>query len=78
MSHQKVSFTMQHATINLDHATEALDALSAELRQSIHLTLYSGFTNEQVASLLGVDAETIEARVRDGLESLRETMGAAA
>jgi RNA polymerase sigma-70 factor (ECF subfamily) len=69
---------MQHATLNLDHATDALDALPAEHRQSIHLTYYSGFTNEQVASLLGVTVETIETRLRDGLTSLREALGTAA
>jgi RNA polymerase sigma-70 factor (ECF subfamily) len=69
---------MQHATLNLDHATDALDALPAEHRQSIHLTYYSGFTNEQVASLLGVTVETIETRLRDGLTSLREALGIAA
>ena len=69
---------MQHATINLDHATEALDTLSAEHRQSIHLTHYSGFTNEQVAELLGVSADVIELRVRDGLSNLRDALASAA
>jgi|LIDZ01.1.fsa_nt_gi RNA polymerase sigma-70 factor (ECF subfamily) len=69
---------MQHATLNLDHATDALDALPAEQSQSIHLTYYSGFTNEQVASLLGVTVETIETRLRDGLTSLHEALATAA
>ena len=64
--------------INLDHATDALDSLDAELRQSIHLTYYSGFSNEQVADLLGVSVETIEERLSNGLRSLREALASAA
>lgn len=65
---------MHTPTIDLDHSTDALDTLSPELRQSIHLTYYSGFSNSQVADLLGVSVEVIEARVRDGLRSLREAL----
>lgn len=76
---------MHHATIikptidiNLDHATDALDSLDAELRQSIHLAFYAGFSNNQVADLLGVSVETAETRLADGLTSLREALASAA
>jgi DNA-directed RNA polymerase specialized sigma24 family protein len=64
--------------LDLDHAEDALETLDAELRQSIHLTYYSGFSNAQVANLLGVSAEVIEERVRNGLTSLREALASAA
>ena len=37
-------------TTTLDHSAEALETLSPEHRQSIHLSFYSGFSNEQVDS----------------------------
>ena len=72
------TFGLTASDLNLDHATEALDTLDAELRQSIHLTYYSGFSTNQVADLLGVSVETIDARLSDGLSSLREALAAAA
>jgi DNA-directed RNA polymerase specialized sigma24 family protein len=61
---------MHNPTINLDHAPEALDALSPEQRQAINLSYFSGFTNEQVAGLLGVAVEVVEERLRDGFAAL--------
>lgn len=72
------TITLDHNPIDLDHATDALDTLDAELRQSIHLTYYSGFSNAQVANLLGVTTEVAETRLRDGLTSLREALASAA
>jgi DNA-directed RNA polymerase specialized sigma24 family protein len=77
-SHQKDCFTMLHTTINLDHATDALDTLSAEHRQSIHLSYYSGFSTDQVATLLGLSPELAEARLSDGLDNLRAALRTAA
>lgn len=65
---------MHNPTINLDRSADALDTLSPELRQSIHLTYYSGFSNAEVADLLGVTVEVIETRLRDGLRSLEEAL----
>jgi DNA-directed RNA polymerase specialized sigma24 family protein len=61
---------MFNPTINLDHSPEALDALSPEQRQAINLSYFSGFTNEQVAGLLGVTVEVVEARLRGGFAAL--------
>jgi RNA polymerase sigma factor (sigma-70 family) len=69
---------MFNATINLDHATEAIDTLSPEHRQSIHLAYYAGFSTEQVADLLGVSVETADARLHDGLATLRDVLRVAA
>jgi DNA-directed RNA polymerase specialized sigma24 family protein len=69
---------MQNTTLNLDNATEALDTLSAEHRQSIHLSYSAGFSTEQVADLLGVPVDVAEARLEDGLTHLREALRVAA
>ncbi|GAB2457625.1 DNA-directed RNA polymerase specialized sigma24 family protein [Conyzicola lurida] len=55
---------MRNTTVQLDHSAEALEALAPELRQSIHLVHYSGFTTEQVAGLLGEPVDVIEERLR--------------
>jgi DNA-directed RNA polymerase specialized sigma24 family protein len=68
-SHRKVCFTMHNATTT-HHTPEELEALSPELRQSIHLVHYSGFTPEQVAGLLDVTVEVVEGRLRAAEEEL--------
>ena len=70
--------TVNDATINLDHATDALETLPAELRQSLHLRYSSGFDDAQIAALLGLPAEVVRERLRDGLEGLRNALDAAA
>ena len=69
---------MLNPTINLDHSTEALETLSPEHRQLIHLSYYARFSNEQVADLLGVPVDIVEERLHDGLASLRDAMAVAA
>ena len=61
---------MHNATIDLDRSTEALEALSPEVRQSIHLVYSSGFTTGQVSDLLGVTVEVVEQRLCDGLAAI--------
>lgn len=79
MLHNTINNTSDiHLDINLDHATDALDTLDADLRQAIHLTFYSGFSTNQVADLLGVSVETADTRLTDGLASLREALASAA
>jgi len=64
--------------INLDNAKEAIDTLSPEHRQAIHLAYYSGFDNTQVANLLGVSVDVADDRLSEGLTHLREAMRIAA
>ena len=65
-------------TIDLDNATEAIDTLSPEHRQAIHLAYYAGFDNTQVANLLGVTADVADARLSAGLTELRDALRFAA
>ncbi|HEV7949698.1 MAG TPA: sigma factor-like helix-turn-helix DNA-binding protein [Glaciihabitans sp.] len=69
---------MLHPTINLDHATDALDTLSVEHRQLIHLTYYSGFSTSQVANLLDLSPETVDARLHSSMLHLQDALAAAA
>jgi RNA polymerase sigma factor (sigma-70 family) len=66
------------ATHTLDNATEAIDTLSPEHRQAIHLAYYAGFDNTQVANLLGVSVDTADTRLTEGLTHLREALRVAA
>lgn len=66
------------ATHSFDHATEAMDTLSSEHRQAIHFACYAGFSNTQVAELLGVSVDVADARLVDGLTHLREALRVAA
>jgi DNA-directed RNA polymerase specialized sigma24 family protein len=66
------------ATHSLDHATEAIDTLSPEHRQAIHLAYYAGFNNDQVADLLGVTPAVADSRLSEGLTHLREALRVAA
>jgi DNA-directed RNA polymerase specialized sigma24 family protein len=78
MLHLLTAHSPNPTELDLDYAEDALETLDAELRQSIHLTYYSGFSNAQVANLLGVTPEVIEERVRNGLSSLRDALDSAA
>jgi RNA polymerase sigma-70 factor (ECF subfamily) len=57
-----------------------LGSLSKLQREAIMLAFYDGYTNLQVASMLRVPLGTAKARIRDGLNKLRNVMqdGAAA
>lgn len=69
---------MLSSTIDIDRSAEALEALSPELRQSIHLTYYSGFTVTQVADLLGVTTTVVEERLLEGLRTLDASVATSA
>ncbi|MBX0299353.1 hypothetical protein K2F54_05105 [Cryobacterium sp. 1639] len=66
------------ATHNLDNAAEAIDTLSPEHRQAIHLAYYAGFSKNQVADLLGVTPDVADTRLSEGLTHLREALRIAA
>jgi RNA polymerase sigma factor (sigma-70 family) len=69
MSQSPSSTALERA--HLDDSTEALEALPADQRQSIHLVHYAGFTTTQVAELLGVPVDVINSRLADGMLRLR-------
>jgi RNA polymerase sigma-70 factor (ECF subfamily) len=52
----------------------ALSRLPAEQRRAIELAFFSGMTQTEIASALGVPLGTIKARIRRGLLSLRDSL----
>jgi RNA polymerase sigma-70 factor (ECF subfamily) len=49
-------------------------ALPAEQRHAISLSFYSGYSNSEVARILGVPIGTVKSRMRRGLERLRRAL----
>ncbi|WP_291752137.1 sigma-70 family RNA polymerase sigma factor [Cellulomonas sp. 73-92] len=53
----------------------AMAGLTGLQRDAIELAFFSGYTHQQVASVLGVPLGTAKTRIRDGLIRLRDTLG---
>lgn len=54
---------------------KALDALPAEQKKSIELAYFSGYTQSEIAALMGVPLGTVKGRMRIGLQKLRALLG---
>lgn len=55
--------------------TRALGALSELQREAITLAYYGGYSQSEIAALVGAPLGTIKTRMRDGLTRLRTEMG---
>lgn len=53
----------------------ALDVLPDEQRRTIELAYFGGFSQTQIAELLGMPVGTVKGRMRLGLEKLRRQLG---
>src|SRR5918997_1063978 len=58
------------------HVRGALDALPDEQRQALELAYFGGFSQSQIAELLGQPVGTVKGRMRLGLEKMRTQMAA--
>lgn len=54
-----------------DMVRRALDRLPAEQKKSIELAYFSGYTQSEIAELMGVPLGTVKGRMRIGLQKLR-------
>jgi len=54
-----------------DVVRRALDRLPAEQKKSIELAYFSGYTQTEIAELMGVPLGTVKGRMRIGLQKLR-------
>ena len=62
-------------TLDAERVDRALDELSPLQRESIELAYLGGRTYREIATMLDVPLGTVRTRLRDGLRSLRTTMG---
>jgi RNA polymerase sigma-70 factor, ECF subfamily len=55
----------------------ALEVLPDEQRRAIELAYYGGFTQSEIAEMLGVPIGTVKGRMRLGMEKMRDRLGPA-
>ncbi|HYB14077.1 MAG TPA: sigma-70 family RNA polymerase sigma factor [Streptosporangiaceae bacterium] len=65
------------SSLERERVRRCLKSLTDLQRESVTLAYYSGYTYDQVASLLGVPTGTIKTRMRDALIRLRDCLGVA-
>ena len=61
--------------INADRARRALGSLPDIERQAVTLAYFNGYSQTEVARLLGLPLGTVKSRIRDGLRGLRDALG---
>lgn len=57
--------------------TEALTALPESQREALTLAYFGGYSQSEIAALVGAPLGTVKTRMRDGLSRLRAEMGVA-
>lgn len=57
---------------------DALAALPESQREALTLAYYGGYSQSEIAALVGAPLGTIKTRMRDGLSRLRQGMGVTA
>ena len=61
-----------------ERVTSALSALPDAQKEALTLAYYGGYSQSEIAALVGAPLGTIKTRMRDGLSRLRAEMGVTA
>ncbi|QIM17422.1 sigma-70 family RNA polymerase sigma factor [Leucobacter insecticola] len=74
--HTSAASVEDHVQLLIDgsRAIRALDALPEAQRQAIVLAYFGGYSQREIASLMGAPIGTVKTRMRDGLSRLRTEM----
>lgn len=74
--HTPVSSVEEHVELLVDgsRATRALETLPESQRQTIVLAYFGGYSQREIAALVGAPLGTVKTRMRDGLSRLRIEM----
>ena len=62
--------------LETEPARRALRSLSEDQRQAVTLAYFGGYSQTEVAGILGLPVDVVRVRIRDGLAALRDAMGA--
>jgi RNA polymerase sigma-70 factor, ECF subfamily len=66
---------MLESALGAERARDALDSLPDIQRQALTLAYFDGYSQTEVASLLGLPLDQVNSRIRDGLMGLRDALG---
>jgi RNA polymerase sigma-70 factor (ECF subfamily) len=70
--------TAEEAARNIERGSvrEALETLPSAQRRTIELAYFGGYTQSELAELMGVPLGTVKGRMRIGLQKMRRVLGA--
>jgi RNA polymerase sigma-70 factor, ECF subfamily len=60
--------------IDAERVRRALSCLTDRQRQAVELSYFGGYSNSEIARLLGIPVSTTKTRIRDGLIRLRRSL----